>query len=75
MPAVPILMLRHGYSHGAKNQKPVDPIDRACYMALAELGLAMVTHRGRLGADHDALVGLALRLFCSHYGPVSSGSW
>ena len=47
-----------------------DPVDRACYAALAELGLAMVTHRSRLGADHDALVGLALRLFCSNYGPV-----
>ena len=53
-----------------KSETSTDPIDRACYMALAELGLAMVTHRGRLGSDHDALVGLALRLFCNHYGPV-----
>lgn len=53
-----------------KSEISTDPIDRACYAALAELGLAMVTHRSRLGADHDALVGLALRLFCSHYGPV-----
>ena len=51
-----------------KIRNQYDPIDRACYMALAELGLAMVTHRGRLGSDPGALVGLALRLFCNHYG-------
>ena len=47
-----------------------EPFDRACYAALAEIGLSMVTHRGRLGADNDALVGLALRLFSRSYGPT-----
>ncbi|MGC6485929.1 MAG: hypothetical protein ACON4P_09705 [Candidatus Puniceispirillales bacterium] len=46
-----------------------DPIDACCHAALAEVGLAMLTHRGRLGADHEVLVRLALTVFCQDYGP------
>lgn len=52
-----------------QSRKEDNPVQAGCYAALAEVGLAMLTHRGRLGADHQALVRLSVKIFCQDYGP------
>lgn len=48
-----------------------DPVEAALYRALAELGVALISHHGRLITDHALMARLSLRLFCHDYGPIA----